>query len=217
MPNCFNFREFTTLCPLDHDTIIARLAAKHFSTSNERRRVKAEQNLNVIITATFELAATIGFARMSMRDLHKASGLSLGGLYNYFDSKESLALMIADALHLVAFEWLPTLTDETMTHEQQLEHLIRGHIYLSETLRPWFYFVFMESKNLPEPNKASARSVELRFQSLIATLLGEDNLHASHIMALMQDWHVKHWKYRSVNIDDFADSVVALSRHCLPG
>lgn len=216
MQACFSFKEFQTIAPPTHATIIARLADKHFSPGTEKRRAKAEQNLDAIITATFRLAATIGFARMSMRDLHKESGLSLGGLYNYFESKEALALMITDGLHLIAFDWLPSLTNDSMNNTQQLERLVRGHIYLSETLRPWFYFVFMESKNLPESNKAAARDVELRFQARIAELLDNNTLLASHIMALVQDWHVKHWKYRNVRIDDFADSVVTLSTGCLP-
>ncbi|MDX1452392.1 MAG: helix-turn-helix domain-containing protein, partial [Oleiphilaceae bacterium] len=134
MPASFNYQEFLNLCPLDDQRIIQQLISRHFGDLSDKRRQKAEENLQAIITATFELAASIGFAKMSMRDLHKACGMSLGGLYNYFESKEALALMITEALHLIAFEWLPSLTDATQPREKQLERLIRGHIYLSEML-----------------------------------------------------------------------------------
>ncbi len=212
MRRCFNYAEFQELCPLDNESIIQGLVARHYASASDKRRQKAEENLRAIISATFELAASMGFAKMSMRDLHKASGLSLGGLYNYFESKEALALMITEALHLIAFDWLPSLTNTNMPAEEQIERLLRGHIYLSECLRPWFYFVFMESKNLPEANKACARDVELRFESLLQAHLGDDKLLASHMMALVQDWHVKNWKYKQTDIDAFADSVVALCK-----
>lgn len=207
MTRCFDFAPFAKDCPLTQDLVIEKLVQKHFCDFTGKRRDTAKQNLATIINATFELANSMGFAKMSMRDLHKASNISLGGLYNYFENKEALALMLTDALNQIAFDWLPELIDESMPTAEKLERLIRGHIYLSELLRPWFYFVFMESKNLPQKNKAKARETELNFQSLLETILSGNTLAASHLMALMQDWHVKHWKYREYAIDEFADSV----------
>lgn len=220
MPRCFDFAKFKKDCPLTHDFVIQKLVEQNFSHFKGKRYETAQNNLGAIINSTFELANRIGFAKMSMRDLHKACGLSLGGLYNYFESKEALALMLTDALHFFAIDWLPNLNDPQMNKAQRLERLIRGHIYLSELLRPWFYFVFMESKNLPVKNKQHAREAELNFQRLLEDIYQDDSLAASHLMALMQDWHVKHWKYRNednreASIDTFADSVNEIAQSLL--
>lgn len=216
MARCFDYEGFKKDCPLTHDLVIERLAEQNFSAFKGKRHETARQNLSAIVEATFKLANRIGFAKMSMRDLHKECGLSLGGLYNYFESKEALAMMLTDALHYFAFDWLPKLNDKEMSREERLERLVRGHIYLSELLRPWFYFVFMESKNLPTKNKQHARDAELNFQKLLEEIYQEDSFAASHVMALMQDWHVKHWKYRDKPIDVFADSVNEIALSLLP-
>ena len=219
MTRCFDFQQFTQLCPLTHEVVIDKLIDRYFTDYSGKRRQNLHHNLVAVIDATFALANQIGFAKMSMRDLHKTCGLSLGGLYNYFDSKEALAMMITEALHHIAFDWLPTVScstgDEDTSRAQQLEQLIRGHIYLSELLRPWFFFVFMEIKNLPEEIKAKARSVELSYQHLLDQLYASQPLPGSHVMALMQDWHIKQWKYRNTSIDEFADSVNRLAQTML--
>ncbi len=215
MLRSFDFNSFERDCPLNHQQVIQNLVSRYFADNSAKRKGKVAQNLEAIVNATFALAAEMGYAKMSMRDLHRRSGLSLGGLYNYFASKEALAMMMTDTLQHIAFDWLPSTLETSMNKEQQLERLVRGHIYLSQILRPWFYFVFMEIKNLPEENRAKARAVELDFQNRIEAIVGQGTLPASHIMALMQDWHVKHWKYRDTPIDEFADSVLAIALKCI--
>lgn len=210
MAALFNdFASFKALCPITHDSVISNMLTT-LDIKGEKRLAKAQQNLSMITQATFELSKEIGFSSMSMRDLHRKTGISLGGLYHYFESKEALALMITDTLNHIAFDWLEDMSDEQLAPATQVECLIRGHIYLSELMRPWFYFVFMESKNLPSLNKQRAQQVELNFQNKLEDLLEGNALLASHAMALIQDWHVKHWKYRHTDIDNFASSVCGL-------
>lgn len=207
LQRCFDFKHFKDNGLITHDTVIEKLVHKNFGSYTLKRQTLAKQNLSIIISATFELANKIGFAKMSMRDLSSASGISLGGLYTYVEGKEALALMVVESLNELALDWLPTFIDEQLNKEEKLERLIRGHIYLSELLRPWFYFSFMENKNLPEKNKAKAREAEHNFQCLLEEIYSGNSLMASHIMALIQDWHVKHWKHKKRSIDVFADSV----------
>ncbi len=213
---CFDFQNFKQDCPLTHTAIIEHISQERFAGLPGKRAEKARQNLHTIIDSTFSLSNEIGFAKMSMRDLHKDCGLSLGSLYNYFDSKEALAMCITDTLHHIAFDWLPQLVDDKHSPAQRLEHLVRGHIYLSELLRPWFYFVYMEVKTLPDAHKQRACEVELKFQALLEDIYQNPLLPASHVMALMQDWHLKHWKYKLLDIDAFADSVVAIAQSWIP-
>jgi len=212
---CFHFKQFAQDCPLTHTSVVDHLCSEQFPHLTGKRQQKARQNLGAILDATFSLSNEIGFAKMSMRDLHRACGLSLGALYNYFDSKEALAMSITETLNHIAFDWLPRLIQDETLPARRLERLVRGHIYLSELLRPWFYFVFMEIKTLPDAHKQKACDVELRFQSLLDSLYGTPLLPASHVMALMQDWHVKHWKYRQLDIDTFADSVNTIAQSML--
>ena len=67
--------------------------------SDDPRRERA---LEAILGAAAEAIAERGFHGMSMRELAKATGRSLGGLYTYFGSKEELLF----ALNVRAFDVL---------------------------------------------------------------------------------------------------------------
>ena len=54
----------------------------------------ALKKLKIIISSALKLSNKKGFQAMSLRDLSKESGVSMGGLYAYFDSKTTLLNMI---------------------------------------------------------------------------------------------------------------------------
>ena len=47
-----------------------------------------DERLNHVLAAATDLMAQVGYERASMRAVAKACGVSLAGLYHYFDSKE---------------------------------------------------------------------------------------------------------------------------------
>jgi len=89
----------------------------------------------------------------------------------------------------------------------RLRWLLETHVYLTETMQPWFVFAYMEAKAFPKEGREKARRSELATEALIADALAEgvqhkkyslDNveLTASLIKPLLQDWYVKRSKYR---------------------
>ena len=56
----------------------------------------AVKNLAKIFDATLKLANEKGFHAMSLRDLCRESGLSMGALYNYFSGKDELLVLIQE-------------------------------------------------------------------------------------------------------------------------
>jgi AcrR family transcriptional regulator len=171
--------------------------------------------------ATFTLANSVGFRAMTLRDLCRETGLSMGGLYGYIDSKDQLAAMIEDVVRHIS-ETLPTWFAHVAAPLDRIECILRAHIFTAEILQPWLYFVFLESRGLPPAHREIAKASELGGQSHIAALIeqtgtytpDEATLLAAHCMALFEDWYVKRWKYRTTNIsaDIFAHSVVTLLR-----
>jgi len=132
-----------------------------------------------------------------------------------------LVAMIEDVVRHASLE-LPRMFAHIAHPLERLEALVRGTIYLSEILQPWFYFVYMDSRVLSHEQRAMAKGSEMSVQTLISQLLeqfkpqpeGDPMLMAGHIVSLFQDWYVKRWKYRAakVHVDDFADSVLLLIR-----
>jgi len=221
LPVSFRFAAFRELTPLDDENVWAFLLERNGDIIGVKRRYTALENLEKIFMATFRLANTIGFRAMTLRDLCRETGLSMGGLYGYIQSKDQIAAMVEDVIrHVseVSNKWFDHIEDPL----DQLESTLRGIIYFSELLQPWFYFVFLESRALSQEQKNIAKDTELRMQSKLASLINdtqalptaEAHLLAAHCMALVHDWHLKRWKFRAANVtpDAFADSVAGLVR-----
>ncbi len=217
----FTFAQFATHAPLTADSIWAYILDRHAERSGGRRHKRALENLERIFLATFRLANDVGFRAMTLRHLCQETGLSMGGLYGYIDSKDQLAEMIEDVVRHASMQ-LPLMFDHLASPVARLEALARAIIYQSEILQPWFYFVYMDSRVLSVEQRNMAKTSELHVQSQLAALIGQivarppgsAELLASHCLALLQDWYVKQWKYRTstVGVDEFADSTISLIR-----
>jgi len=103
----------------------------------------------------------------------------------------------------------------------KLRAVILTHLYLSEAMQPWFYFSYMEAKNLSKKEQDLAVASELYTEKLIADILkqgqiqGIFELHdpqltASVIKAMLQDWYLKRSKYarRKISVDRYAQFVL---------
>jgi AcrR family transcriptional regulator len=221
LPVSFDFAAFRARSPLDETNIWEFLLDRNSADIGVKRREVALDNLEKIFVATFKLANLLGFRAMTLRDLCRETGLSMGGLYGYIDSKDQLASMIEDVIRHIS-ELFPVWFKHIDDPLDQLEAMLRAYIYLSELLQPWFYFVFLESRVLSQEQRNIAKDAELGTQSHMATLLNasgalapaEALLLAAHCMAMAQDWHLKRWKFRAAGVttDMFAHSVVQLVR-----
>ena len=188
-------------------------------------RVKKEdtvvKNLERIFSATLKISNNKGFQAMSMRDLSRETGLSMGALYSYFSSKEDLLAMLQNQRRTITRRILEGCIDQESDPVARLRAAIRTHLYLSEAMQPWFYFSYMEAKNLSQKEQDLAVASELYTEKLIEDILrqglrrgdfiGRDpQLTASVIKAMLQDWYLKRRKYanRRITVDHYAQFVV---------
>lgn len=168
-------------------------------------------NLQLIINSTLDLSNRSGFQAMSLRDLSRHAGISMGALYSYIESKERLlAIILGHVLHLVDTV-LGAPEGRRGSPKDRLRWLLRSHIYLTEVMQPWFFFAYMEAKSFDRWGRRMAIESELHTQGLIADCLSEGMasgafrsvdpvMTASLIKPLLQDWYLKRWKYRRSNV-----------------
>jgi AcrR family transcriptional regulator len=221
LPVSFTLTQFREVTPLNECNIWAFLLDRNCEKIGVKRRETALENLEKIIGATFRLANTVGFQAMTLRDLCRETGLSMGGLYGYIENKDKIAAMIEDVIRH-ASELLPTWFVKVAAPVDRIECIVRASVCLAEILQPWLYFVYMESRTLEVAQRKIAKASELDTHQHLAGLIeksgnsapGEAFLLAAHCMALVQDWYVKRWKYHDAKIspDEFADSVVRFIR-----
>ena len=184
------------------------ILARHRDTVSVRNPELAVPRLERILEAALDLSNSGGFQAMSLRDLSRASGLSTGGLYAYFDSKTTLLKMIlvevTDVVERVLSDPPEAVTADPVAH---LRWMIDAHLALTENLLPWFTFAFMEAKNFPPAERRIAIDSEELTERLFGEVIArgvEDGcfradaspLLPALIKPLLQDWYVKRAKYR---------------------
>lgn len=227
LPPRFSFAQFKRVNPIPPDTLWELVHARNADAIKVKRASAALDNLPIIFEATFRLANQVGFGAMTLRDLSEATGMSMGGLYGYLKSKDALAAMIEDVIRHVGHS-IPTWFERTaLSAQDSLDGYLRAHVFMSELLQPWFYFVFMESRVLGAEQRKVARAADVDFQTALAQQIVQlDNvgdrqafLLAAHFHSMAQDWHVKRWKYQAekISVDEFANSMSDLIAKQLGG
>ena len=215
------YREFSSQVMVS----VEGMCRDFFRKNRENIRVKKEEvavrNLVAIVNATLSLSCGKGFDAMSLRDLSSESGLSMGALYSYFSSKEELLGLVQYHGRAAVIKILNEQIGREGGARERLRNAIRTHIYLSELMSQWFYFLFMETKNLDKKHRKISMESELMTEKIITDILSEGikqrvfavrdvQLTGSVIKAMMQDWYLKQWKYsqRGVSVDEYAQCII---------
>ena len=201
---------------------IAREIFLHNRASIRIKKEKtATRNLEKIFSAVFKITYKKGFQALNMRALSAETGMSLGSLYAYFPNKDKLLEIIHTQGWAIIKKTFTEVSAAGTGPREKLKALIKAHIFLSEFFRPWFYFTFMEARSIKPTEFAAVRAMEEYTQKILTDILldGEglgifksDNheLTASMIKAMQQEWYLKRWKYRKLNVsvEQFANHLI---------
>lgn len=206
------------------EMLCERILQRHRETVRVQKPHVAVANLARIVNATLKLSNRQGFHATSLRDLARASGLSMGGLYSYFDNKTTLLAMILGEVSATVNAVLgDPPADGVSDPLAHLEWAIEAHLRLTEAMQPWFVFAYMEAKSFPAAERRMAVRSEAATEAIFAGILREGmargifaiddvELTASLIKPLLQDWYVKRSKYRErgTTIEHYVATVTAM-------
>jgi TetR/AcrR family transcriptional regulator, cholesterol catabolism regulator len=93
-----------------------------------RTQQRFERRLAKILLHATEVFYEKGYEGASMRDLSRASGMSLSGLYHYFESKEKLLYLIQKHTFTTIVERLRERLEEVSDPEQRIRIFILNHL-----------------------------------------------------------------------------------------
>ena len=218
-----NYSQFKQQYQSSDRELAKEVFLRHQSEMQVKKEKTAVNNLEKIFKAVFSIAYKKGFQAMTMRDLSRSTGMSLGSLYAYFPSKDKLLSIIQKQGWAILKGKLEQVKDRYSDPAEKLFGVIKAHIYLSELFRPWFYFTFMEARNIKPADFEEVKAMEAYTQTILTDLLeegekagifnaGNHDLTASMIKSMQQEWYLKRWKYRQlkVPVDQFADHLIAM-------
>jgi TetR/AcrR family transcriptional regulator, cholesterol catabolism regulator len=87
-----------------------------------------DRRLGKILEHATEVFDEKGYEGASMRDLSRATGMSLAGLYHYFESKEKLLYLIQKHTFTTIVDRLRERLDEVSDPEQRIRIFILNHL-----------------------------------------------------------------------------------------
>jgi AcrR family transcriptional regulator len=213
-----NYKEFKKLYAVSNQDISREVFHKNRDSIQIKKEKTAVNNLEKIFSAVFYISSKKGFQSMSMRDLSQKTGMSLGSLYAYFPGKKVLLDIIQTQGWSIVKKDLDQVNKSHEDPQKKLKAVIKAHIFLSELFGQWFYFTFMEARNI-----TAVKSMEEYTQKILTDILAKGDeqsvfksmnhaLTASMIKAMQQEWYLKRWKYKNlkISVDQYADHVIKL-------
>ena len=216
------YAEFNKAVTISKKDIYQETIAENRETMRVKKEKTVVKNLEKIFGAVLKISNRKGFKAMSMRDLSRESGLSMGALYTYFSSKDELVEMLQNQRRSISERILRQRVAEEKTMHGKLKAAIFSNLYLSEAMQPWYYFSYMEAKNLSKAERDKAVASDLNLERVIENIIvqgqeeGEfckrdSQLTASLIQAMLQDWYLKRYKYtqRNISVDQYAEFLLA--------
>jgi AcrR family transcriptional regulator len=215
------FADFKKDFEFNEDYLYALLFERNQDLIGVRRERFAVRNMKKIFRATFKLVPKIGFKAMSLRDLLAETGLSMGGIYLTITNKDNIAIIVKDAVTLVCEDVVEKARAES-DPGVALERLIKGYLYASLILQPWFHFLYFETRSLPlahqDDSKNLERSQVAELQKLISQLqVRPDQTYpadflATMVLTMVQERYLKPWKYKQpvTTIDEYAENCLRM-------
>jgi TetR/AcrR family transcriptional regulator, cholesterol catabolism regulator len=178
--------------------------------SARRRAIQAphvvsrfERRLAQILAHATEVFYEKGYEAASMRDLARSSGMSLSGLYYYFESKEKLLYLIQKHTFGTIVERLRERLDEVSAPEQRIRVFILNHLEYFLAKRKAMKVLSHEAEVLKNGFGAEIAAIKREYYRICVELLDdfkrEKRLEFSSRMAVLSLFGMMNWIYTWYN------------------
>ncbi|MCB2190883.1 MAG: TetR/AcrR family transcriptional regulator [Deltaproteobacteria bacterium] len=151
-----------------------------------------------------ELFAEHGFVGTSIRDIAKATGLSISNIYHHFGNKEGLLLAILKTASARLLRELQEASNQPGTPIERFKKLVQTHLQLARGLRKEAKIFFLDEEHLsPEGYRANLtyqrEILDLYREHLVALQkAGEVNFKSPTITAFnilgVINWHLRWYR-----------------------
>ena len=113
-----------------------------------------EERYDEILRAACEVIARRGFEGASIREIARAAGLSLAGLYHYVGGKEELLFLVLDRSLDQLLASLEAALRRAGTAETRLQALVRTHLQFARDRAPALKVINRDYELLGEPRRS---------------------------------------------------------------
>jgi len=162
-----------------------------------------DRRLGKILLHATEVFYEKGYEGASMRDLARSSGMSLSGLYYYFESKEKLLYLIQKHTFSTIVERLRDRLDEVFDPEQRIRVFILNHLEYFLTNQKAMKVLSHEAEVLKDGFGAQIAAIKREYYRICVGLLDDfkaaKRLEFSSRMAVLSLFGMMNWIYTWYN------------------
>ncbi|MGB7149222.1 MAG: TetR/AcrR family transcriptional regulator [Terriglobales bacterium] len=117
-------------------------------TSSRAPETRFDRRLEHILEHATDVFCQKGYEGASMRDLSRATGMSLAGLYHYCESKERLLFLIQKHTFTTILKELKARLENVADEEQRIRIFIRNHLEYFVSNQPGLKVLSHEDESL---------------------------------------------------------------------
>jgi AcrR family transcriptional regulator len=158
-----------------------------------------DRRLAEILTHATEVFCEKGYEGASMRDLSRASGMSLAGLYYYFESKERLLFLIQKHTFTTIVQRLKARLQGVNDPEQQVRILILNHLEYFLANQAAMKVLTHEAEALKNGFASEVASIKREYYRICVGLLddlkNDRDLQFSTRIAVLSLFGMMNWIY----------------------
>src|SRR2546422_4668363 len=162
-----------------------------------------DRRLAKILTHAINVFYEKGYEGASMRDLSRASGMSLAGMYHYFESKEKLLYLIQRHTFNTIVKQLRRKLDSAINPEERMRVLIFNHLEYFLANQKAMKVLSHEDEVLKNGFGVEVRSLKREYYRICLAVLDDfrraDRLTFSPRVAVMSLFGMMNWIYTWYN------------------
>ncbi len=171
-----------------------------------------------IVDASVQLFIAKGFHRTTTREIARATGISIGLLYEYVRSKEDVLYLVCDAIHAEVEQGVAEALRKASGGRDVLAAMIREYFFVCHRMSDHILLIYQETKTLPLHWQKKVLENEIRLTDIFVNALkglvssgelsrmNKDSIEliAHNIVVLGHMWTFRRWYLSSrYTIEDY--------------
>ena len=171
-----------------------------------------------IADAAVQLFIEKGFHKTTTRQIARASGFSIGSLYEYFTSKEDILYMVCESIHAEVERGVTEAMSTATAGREVMAGVIREYFKVCHRMSDFILLIYQESRSLQSQWQQRVLENELRITGLFVEVLArlsaagelpgleeqDIELAAHDIVVLGHKWTFRRWYLaRHYSLEDY--------------
>lgn len=136
-----------------------------------KNKALVEQRRRQIVDASVHLFIENGFHKTTTRQIAKASGISIGSLYEYIASKEDVLYLVCDAIHNEIEYGVERALEKAKKGNHPLAEVLRAYFMVCDRMNDHILLIYQETQSLPEKWRKLVLENEIRITGLFTGVL----------------------------------------------